>query len=49
MFLSTPFFKEELSNIKLKFEEGEYTFNYTFTSLFGDKEFIKYYNNYKLE
>ena len=44
--LSTPFFKEELSNIKLKFEEGEYTFNYTFTSLFGDKEFIKYYNNY---
>ena len=39
-----PFLKEELSNIKLEFENGdEYTFNYTFNYL-GGSNFIKYYN-----
>ena len=41
---TTPFFKEELSNIKLEFEDGdEYIFNYTFKSINGDMEFRKYY------
>ena len=39
-----PFFKEELSNIKLEFEDGEeFTFNFTLNSIVGDSEFREYY------
>ena len=39
-----PFLKEELSNITLKFEDGEnYTFSFCFNHVLGDKSFEKYY------
>ena len=45
VIMEYPFLKEELSNIKLEFEnKDEYTFNYTFKTAMDDSRFIKYYN-----
>ena len=42
--IETPFFKEELSNIKLEFEDGEeYTFNYTFSEYVSTTAIQRYY------
>ena len=39
-----PFYKEELSNIKLEFEDGdEYTFNYTFSQYTESSAIQRYY------